>query len=168
MVLHWCALSMPYFSVTFMVAMISLFSSGLIRVISSPMLMESASAWLALKVTGTGQKVPSASCILSHTPCQSALLMKPVSGVNAPIPIIMQSHVSMEVMASFFKPSAFFSSALRASPSRSRGFSFFSLPCGGTRAIIYSPFSIFFPARAPLTVYFMYGLPGLLSGLALL
>jgi hypothetical protein len=98
------------FSVTFMVAMISL-ASGSKSAISSPSLMPSASSWLTSRVTGTGQKVPSAKRHLSHTLFQSALVMKPVRGLKPPIPIMIRSPLTRGEIDTFLRPSAFFFSS---------------------------------------------------------
>ncbi len=98
---------MSYFSVTFMVAMISLVS-GSNRAISSPILIAAASSLEAERVTGIGQKVPSAVRKFSQTPFQSALVMKPVSGLKPPMPIMIRSPFSRAETGIFFRPAAFF------------------------------------------------------------
>ena len=100
---------MAYFSLTFMVAMIVPDSSST-RVISSFFLSELANSAVAERVTGTGQNVPSAILYLSQTPFQSFFVMKPVSGVKAPMPIITRSAVSREEILSCFRVLAFFCS----------------------------------------------------------
>ena len=47
-------------------------------------------------VIGIGQNSPSVVRISSQTPCQSASPMKPVRGVNPPIPSITTSPASRE------------------------------------------------------------------------
>ena len=118
-------LSILYFSVTFMVPICSPVSSSTRRT-SWPLLMESARACLADKVTGMGQKVPSLSVIWSlQEPFQSASPMKPSRGVKPPMPIMMRSAVSRELIGTTVKSLArFFSSAISAAESIS-GFSFF-------------------------------------------
>lgn len=98
---------MAYFSVTRMVAIVVPVSSST-KAISSPSLIASASSLVAETVTGIGQNVPSAIFMSVHTPFQSCDPMKPSSGVNPPIPIMMASPVSREVMEIFFSDSAFF------------------------------------------------------------
>jgi hypothetical protein len=99
-----------------MVAMISL-PSGSYRAISSPTLILAASSLEAERVTGIGQKVPSAIVKLSQTPFQSALVMKLVSGLKPPMPIMIRSPFSRADTGICFRPAAFFFSASRAAPS---------------------------------------------------
>ena len=62
-------------------------------------------------VIGMGQKVPSAMVNLSQTPCQSALVMKPSSGVKPPMPIMIRSPTSREEMRTWVRLLAFSCSA---------------------------------------------------------
>ncbi len=101
-------------------------------VMSSPSLMVAASSSLTETVTGIGQKVPSDMAMSLHTPFQSSPVMKPSSGVNPPMPIMMASPVSRDVMAKRFSDAARFRSSFSSPPFNSRGMSFFSLPCGLT------------------------------------
>ena len=52
-------------------------------------------------VIGIGQNRPLVVLMPSHTPCQSALVMKPSSGVKPPMPSMMTSPVSRELMRIF-------------------------------------------------------------------
>src|SRR3569833_1134150 len=127
---HSCALSMPYFSVIFMVAMISLDSRST-NATSSPVLMPSAVCESVERVMGMGQNRPLAIFMPSHTPCQSAWVMKPSSGVQPPLPSMMRSPVSREEIITLGRVSARRRSAARASPSNNSGFSV-SAPWGWT------------------------------------
>ncbi len=120
--MHSWALSMAYFSVTFMVAMISPLAPST-RATSWPVLMPSAVTWSVERVMGMGQNRPLAIFMPSHTPCQSAWVMKPVSGVKPPMPIMMTSPVSREDIFTLGRLSACFFSAASASPVSSRGLS---------------------------------------------
>src|SRR3569623_673497 len=127
---HSCALSMPYFSVIFMVAMISLDSRST-NATSSPVLMPSAVGESVERVMGMCQNRPLAIFMPSHTPCQSAWVMKPSSGVKPPMPSMMRSPVSREEIITLGRVSARRRSAARASPSNNSGFSV-SAPWGWT------------------------------------
>jgi hypothetical protein len=95
-VAHSWALSIAYFSVTFMVARIEP-SSGSIRATSPATLMPSAVALSVDSVIGIGQNRPEAIFMPSQTPCQSAWVMKPSSGVKPPWPIMTMSPFSREL-----------------------------------------------------------------------
>ena len=101
---------MVYFSVTTMVAIISsvlLLTSAT----SSSSFMSSSSVD---KVIGIGQKVPFEVVILPHTLCQSNLVIKPLRGVNPPIPNIITSPNSLEEQVIFGKDLAFSNSVVKA------------------------------------------------------
>ncbi len=117
-----------------MVAMISPLSSET-SAISSPSLILLAWPSVVETVMGIGQKVPSAMVKLSQTPCQSALDMKPVSGVKPPMPIMIRSPTSRDEMRTSVMPFAFSFSASSSAPVSNRGINFLSLPCGFTNAI---------------------------------
>src|SRR4030066_49300 len=90
--MHSWALSMVYLSVTFMVPMTAPVSPST-RAMSAPSLMDSSSVD---RVMGIGQNRPLAVFMPSHTPCQSALVMNPVSGVKPPMPSMMTSPTSRD------------------------------------------------------------------------
>ena len=73
---------------------------------------------LMSRVTGTGQKVPSARVIFSQTLFQSALFMKPFRGEKPPMPIMIRSPLAREEISICFRPAAFFFSSSKAAPSR--------------------------------------------------
>ena len=133
---------MVYFSVTVMVAMVSPLSSE-ISAISSPSLMLSAWPCVVEIVIGIGQKVPSAMVKLSQTPCQSALVIKPVSGVKPPMPIMIRSPASREEMRTWVRLLAFSCSAASSAPVSNRGINFLSFPCGLTKAICVTLLLVF-------------------------
>ena len=74
------------------------------------------------RVIGIGQNRPLAIFMPSQTPSQSARVMKPSSGVKPPIPSMIVSPVSRELMTSLGRDSARFSSSSRSLPSRSKIF----------------------------------------------
>ena len=69
---------------------------------------------------GIGQNRPVVIFIPSQTPCQSAWVMNPSSGVKPPIPNITRSPASRDEIATLGSDSARDFSFLRAAPSRSR------------------------------------------------
>src|SRR5438105_1500316 len=93
---HSCALSMRYFSVIVITASRPP-SSGSMSAISAPGLSGAAKSSAAESVMGIGQKSPPLVRISSQTPCQSARVMKPSSGVKPPMPSITRSPFSREV-----------------------------------------------------------------------
>ena len=78
-----------------------------------------------------GQNKPLVIFMPSQTPAQSALVMKPVSGVKPPMPIIMMSPASREDTLILGSVAARAFSASSAEPSRSSGFNS-PPPCGAT------------------------------------
>ena len=129
---HSCALSMRYFSLKVKIPMISPWYSS---AMSSPGFSVSAVAVSVDRVIGMGQNTPALSpvvkCILSHTLCQSAWFIKPSSGVKPPIPSIIKSPASRELIWIFGRFLAFCWAAVSASPLSNFSFNV-SLPCGGT------------------------------------
>ena len=116
---------MLYFSVTFMVATSSWLSLS-ISATSSFMPIDFAISSVVESVIGIGQNKPFllGICIFSQTACQSALPMKPSSGVNAPMPIMIRSPLSRLVIGTFFMVCARLISAALASPSSKKAFQF--------------------------------------------
>ena len=104
----------------------------------SPMAMLSASSRVAERVIGIGQNRPSDSFMSSQTPRQSALPMKPSSGVYAPMASMMKSEVSRLLIGTFRKVEARFSSSAISASGAKSGISVL-LPCGGTSFDIYPP-----------------------------
>ena len=104
----------------------------------SPMAMLSASSRVAERVIGMGQNRPPASFMSAQTPRQSALLMKPASGVYAPMASMMKSEVSRLLIGTFRKVEARFSSSAISASGAKSGISA-SLPCGGTSFDIHPP-----------------------------
>src|SRR3989344_1774944 len=129
-IMHSCALSMVYFSVTFIVAMISPDSLST-SATSEPVLMPSAVALSAERVIGIGQNRPLAIFIPSQTPCQSALVIKPSRGVKPPMPSMMRSPVSREAIRTLGSDCARCFSSVSAAPCSRRVFSS-PPPCGLT------------------------------------
>jgi hypothetical protein len=72
-------------------------------------------------VIGMGQKTPAAVRISSHTPFQSAWVMKPASGVKPPMPSITRSPFSRDVTRRRGKDSARLRSAAMFGSSISSG-----------------------------------------------
>ncbi len=113
---------MPYFSVTRMVAMSSPDSPSC-SATSLPIAMASAVARSVESVMGMGQNSPLAVFMPSHTPCQSAWVMKPSSGVKPPMPSMIRSPSSRELMTTLGSVAARACSARKTSPASSSGFS---------------------------------------------
>src|SRR3990167_9575754 len=130
MVWHSWALSMVYFSFTIITPISSPLSSST-SAISLPTAMLSAVALSTDLVMGIGQNRPLARVILSHTDCQSALPMKPSSGVKPPMPSMIRSPVSREDSFTWSNLAAAAWALARASPS-SRSVFNTSLPWGFT------------------------------------
>ena len=131
---------MLYFSVTFMVATRSRRSRCPISATSSSIAMDFASFFGGRQRDRNGpeQTVLARHLVVSQHPSSLSLPMKPSSGVNAPMPIMIRSPVSRLVSGTFFMVCARLISAALASPSKRRGFSS-ELPCGGTSLLISSP-----------------------------
>jgi len=120
---HSRALSMRYFPVTRSTARISP-PSGSASASSVPSAMEPAAVLSAESVIGIGQNRPAAVRYRSHTPSQSARVMKPSSGVNPPMPSMIRSPRSREETVSLGSKRARLRSATSCSPSSSRGRNF--------------------------------------------
>jgi hypothetical protein len=133
-VAHSCALSIVYFSTTVIVARHSPVS-GSTSAMSCPGEIVAANCASADSVIGIGQKRPFAVRMPSQTLRQSACDMKPTSGVNPPMPSMITSPFSRELMRNFGRLAARSSSADRASPSSSRGRKL-PPPWGGTSAML--------------------------------
>ena len=115
------------------------------RVTSCPSFSPAASSFVTESVMGMGQKTPFAVFMSWQTPLQSAFPMKPVSGLKAPIPIMIRSSLSREVMRTTGRNLAFLRASFNSSPLSSKGLS--SPPWGGTSLdISSSPSSTIFPA----------------------
>ena len=123
-VLHSCSLSIVYFSSSVKMPIIS--PSSALSAISSPNENSFACAELADSVIGIGQKRPSFSpdfsSISSHTPCQSALFIKPSKGVKPPIPNMIKSPRSRELIVILGNVSAFLRAFSSISPSSNKIF----------------------------------------------
>ena len=124
---------MVYFSVTNMVAIIS----SVLLLTSATSSSSFMSSLSVDKVIGIGQKVPFEVIILSHTFFQSNLVIKPLRGVNPPIPNIITSPNSLEEQVILGKDFALSNSVFKASPFKARGFRVL-LPWGGTNSDIFS------------------------------
>ena len=135
--LHSCALSIAYFSVTRMVASTAP-SSGSASAMSAPARIEPAVAASTDRVIGIGQNKPLAVRQSSHTPCQSARVMNPSSGVKPPMPSMMRSPFSRELTRSAGSERERARSAASASPAGIRGLSE-PPPWGGTRPGMSTP-----------------------------
>ncbi len=129
--MHSCALSMRYFSVTFITASTAP-SSGSVSATSAPSAIGPAPAASVESVIGIGQNRPAAVRIPSHTPCQSAWVMKPSSGVKPPRPSMTRSPFSRELTRSLGRDCARFSSCAARCGFACRGFRP-RPPCGLTR-----------------------------------
>ncbi len=136
-VAHSCALSIAYFSVTFMVAS-TLSSSGSTSAMLLPTLIDAAAVRSVESVIGIGQNRPLTIVMPAQTLFQSAWLMNPFSGVKPPMPSMIRSPFSRELTLTRGKPSASSRSAASASPSSNKGLSS-PPPCGLTKAILKFP-----------------------------
>ena len=85
-------------------------------------------------VIGIGQNSPLAVFMPSQTPCQSACVMKPSSGVKPPMPSMTMSPFSRELTVSRGSVAARRRSASSAAPARRSGRRS-RPPCGSTRAM---------------------------------
>ncbi len=136
-VAHSCFLSIVYFSVTSIVASGSS-PSGSIRAIWPPVRIDAAAVASAESVMGIGQNRPLAVFMPSHTPRQSACVMKPSSGVKPPMPSMMMSPFSREHTRNRGNVAARRRSAAISSAGSSRGRNS-PPPCGWTNAMISCP-----------------------------
>ena len=125
---------MPYFSVTRIVAS-SAPSSGSTSAISSPVANVPAVAASVDSVIGIGQNRPLVMRMPSHTPSQSARVMKPSSGVKPPMPSMTMSPRSRELTGTRGSVDARWRSRSRSPAASSSGFSS-APPWGGTRAFM--------------------------------
>ncbi len=96
MLRHSKDLSMEYFSVTVMVAIISPLETSA-SAMSAPSLNPSAQRWEVDSVIGIGQKRPFSSRMSVHTLRQSPDVMKPASGVKPTMPSMIRSPRSREL-----------------------------------------------------------------------
>ncbi len=120
-VAHSCALSIAYFSVTVMVASTSPVVGVDERDVAAGLDRGRPRPSSADSVIGIGQNRPLAVLMPSHTPCQSACVMKPSSGVKPPMPSMMMSPFSRELTGSVGSVAARRFPSASASPCSSRG-----------------------------------------------